>query len=422
MLTTRLLNRPIPRPARATLLAILLGALGSPLAGLAQEAADDDPALESYFVANGAYNRKLYPVAVTQYEAFLAEHPGHAKADLARQGLALSQYALKQYEKALSPLEALLAKEALDPTISRERLIMLKGQCLLLTGKRDDARALFIGSIDELKTDAYRAGALAAICDVSFGMSAWEEVLAWSGKLLEAKATAEQQARALYQQGYAHYQRKDAEAALASLKQIDGLEANPLWKTRAAYLLGECHNLQKDYEQAEAAFVAALPGLEGADAAECRYRLGLTRFVLEKHAECVDDLAAFLKAAPEDPKAAEARLYIARAQLELERYEEAEDLLGKMAKGGGPVAARATRWLARLQTRRSGDYDQAAALLAEAVAASPDSPIIAELKFDLANALMAKKEPDWKAALALLQELEADGEFSLATSGPIAHT
>ena len=182
-------HRPLPirqtvRPTLPALLALALGAVLFPAGrSAAQEdpaakkepaaqeapAAKDDPALEPYYVANGAYNRKLYPVAITQYEEFLAKHPKHAKADLARQGLALSQYALKQYEKAMPHLAALLARESLDEQISRERLVMLQGQCLLLTGKRDEARDLFVEEIDTLKADAYRAGALAAVCDVSFG-------------------------------------------------------------------------------------------------------------------------------------------------------------------------------------------------------------------------------------------------------------
>ena len=70
--------------------------LGSPKA----EAADD-PELEKYFIANAAYNRKLYPVAVAQFEGFLQKNASHPKADLARRGLALSLYALKLYPKAI---------------------------------------------------------------------------------------------------------------------------------------------------------------------------------------------------------------------------------------------------------------------------------------------------------------------------------
>ncbi|MEC7862905.1 MAG: hypothetical protein VYC70_09800, partial [Verrucomicrobiota bacterium] len=84
--------------------------------------AKKDPALDQYYVANAAFNRKLYPVAVSQFEAFLEKNPDHSKADLAGQGLALSLYALKQYDKAMPYLGALLKKEKLDTKVSRERL------------------------------------------------------------------------------------------------------------------------------------------------------------------------------------------------------------------------------------------------------------------------------------------------------------
>ena len=99
----------------------------------------DDPELEQYFLANAAYNRKLYPVAVAQFEGFLQKNASHPKADLARRGLALSLYALKQYDKAMPHLATLLAKSKLERTIDRQRLIMLQGQCMLNTGRKDDA-------------------------------------------------------------------------------------------------------------------------------------------------------------------------------------------------------------------------------------------------------------------------------------------
>ena len=241
----------------ASLLSASTLALISP--SLAQEEpapapAQKDPALEKYYVANGVYNRKLYPVAIQQYEAFLKEHPDHEKADLARRGLALSHYASKQYKEAIPPLAALLAKEKLDPSISRERLVMMHGQCLLITGEKDKAKELYVAELAALKTAAYQSAALGSICDVSFGNAKWDEVVSWSTKLLAGKPSAAQQARALYQQGYAHYQLKDPKAALTSLSAIKGLEADKVWLTRAMYLVGECHNQLKQYAEAEAAF------------------------------------------------------------------------------------------------------------------------------------------------------------------------
>ena len=119
-------NLPGTRPLASLLHILAVAAAMLSMGVCPAEEPEKDPALEPYFIANGAYNRKLYPVAITQYEVFLAKHPDHVKADLARQGLALSQYALKQYEKALPQLTILLAKEKLDQQINRERIIMLK--------------------------------------------------------------------------------------------------------------------------------------------------------------------------------------------------------------------------------------------------------------------------------------------------------
>jgi len=309
-------------------------------------------------------------------------------------------------------LAILLGKKELEDSISRERLIMLQGQCFLLTGKKDEARALFVAEMAHLKAATYRAGALAAICDVSFGKSAWPEVLTWSEQLLAATPSAEQAARASYQQGYAQYQLQKVEAAIAVLGKIASLEAAPLWQTRADYLLGECYNKKKQYEKAEAAFVAALPGLEGADASECHYRLGLTRFVLKKYEEAAADLERYLSEVKESPRATEARLYIARSHFELGDYTKATPVLTELAAGEGDEAARASLWLARVHTRQDKNYDKAAEALAEAVARFKASTVIDSLEFDLANALMARQKPDWQVALTLLQSVETRGTFA----------
>ena len=149
--------------------------------------AKKDPALDQYYVANAAFNRKLYPVAVSQFEAFLEKNPDHPKADLAGQGLALSLYALKQYEKAMPYLDTLLKKGKLDPTVSRERLVMLQAQCLMISGKRVEAKELFLTEIKGLKDQSYRGAAMAAICDVSFSEKKWLDVEKWAAGLITSK-------------------------------------------------------------------------------------------------------------------------------------------------------------------------------------------------------------------------------------------
>ena len=189
--------------------------------------AAEDVALDQYFVANAAYNRKLYPVAVSQFQTFLQKHGNHPKADLARRGLALSQYALKQYDKAMPQFATLLAKPGLDKTIDRERLIMLQGQCMLFSSKKDEARQLFITQLNNLKKPTFKTAALAAICDICFGKSEWDKVLEWTKKLSASKPAPDQAARALYQQGYAFYQTEKTSEATVSLAKVCLLYTSP---------------------------------------------------------------------------------------------------------------------------------------------------------------------------------------------------
>ena len=398
----------------------------------------DDPELEQYFLANAAYNRKLYPVAVAQFEGFLQKNASHPKADLARRGLALSLYALKLYPKAIPHFDVLLAKPKLDKSINRERLIMLQGQCMLNTGKKDEARKLFIEQQKNLKTPTFKTAALAKICDVSFGKSEWDVVIEWTAKLALAKLTPDQAARGLYQRGFAFYQTEKMKEAADSLAKVASLDATPEWKTRAAYLLGECHVTLEQLDKAEAAFAAALPGMTGPDGATCQYRLGLTRYLLKKYELAIVDFEAYLKRAkptPQkdkpkkgkkkkkqnaagDPASQDARFFIARSHFELEDFGKAEQKFSALAGGEGMIAAKSNLWWGRIHSRGKGNYERAAQILGEAVkrlnksgTSLHNAPIIDDLEFDYANALMGSKKPEWKLAAAALAHVEGRGKF-----------
>jgi tetratricopeptide (TPR) repeat protein len=407
------------------LLCFLVLALGF---GLTPLQSKDDPALEEYFIANAAYNRKLYPVAVSQFESFLSKNGNHPKADLARRGLALSLYSLKLYEKAMPHLDSLLKKPRLDKEIDRERIIMLQGRCMLNTGRKDDARKLFIDQQKNLKNQTFKVAALAAICDVSFSKSEWETVIEWTSKLASAKPSPDQAARGLYQRGLAFYQLKKHKEAAESLAQVADLETSDQWKVMAAYLQGQSHLNLNEYEKAEPAFVAALPGMTGPDAAECRYQLGLARFLLKKFDLSLSDFETYLKMGDHGAQkkkkkgkndqspdtlahVREAKFYLARCLLELEDYKKADQKFSELAGDKDLLAAKSTLWWARVFSRRKDDYDRSAEILGESISRFRSSEVIDDIEFDYANALMAKKEPDWKKASDALAHVESRRKF-----------
>ena len=398
---------------RCRSLALALALAFAPAAAQAQE----DPALEQYYVGNAAYNRNLFPVAIPQFEAFLAKNPNHPKADMARRGLGLSFYALKQYDKAVPHFAALLAKPNLAAEIERERIIILQGQCLLNSGKAEDARILFIQNWEKLTDPKFKTAALATICDVAFGKSEWDKVIEWTEKLLANAPAPDQAGRGLYQRAFAFYKTTKLAEAAAVLEKVAATEADAAWKTRAAYLQAECYAALGQPEKAEPAFAAALPGMTGVEAAGCQYRLGVARFILKKYELAETNFAGYLKDAKPDEKGqpaqfvADSQLYIARCLFERED-KGAEGKLNALAGGKDLVAAKANLWLARIHSRaKTPNFDRAADILGPALERLKDSPIIDDLEFDYANAEMNRKTPDWAKAAAALQRVERRGKF-----------
>ena len=384
-----------------------------------------DPALDLYYLATGAYNRKLYPAAIGGFREFLQKHGNHAKADQARQGLALSFYAQKQYVEAIPLLTALLSKPNLPKEVSRDRIILMQGQCLLRSGQKDQARDHFIKEQARLKNPAYKASALAAICDIYFGKQDWDQVNTWATQLAKAQLSSNQAARGLYQQGFANYQLKKYQEAAEILEKVRPIDPDAIWKTRSSYLLGECYTVVKNHEKAALAFEAALPGLKGSDKTECHYRLGVTRFILDNWAGAAEQFEAFLKSEPitrpedqkkENPNIKESQLYIGRCLLEQGQFNEARNRLSRLTDLEGSLGARANLWFARVFSRPAKpNYDQAAASLGPAVTKYHNiAPVNDDLRFDYANALMSRNKPDWKAAAEALGRINGGvfGQFA----------
>ena len=72
---------------------------------------EPDPALRSYLSGNGLLNRGMYELAISEYREFLTEHPEHEKASVARYGLAVALFKLKDYDGAGSELTRLRTLE-----------------------------------------------------------------------------------------------------------------------------------------------------------------------------------------------------------------------------------------------------------------------------------------------------------------------
>lgn len=392
-----------------------------------QDAAD--PAMDLYYSANASYNRKLYPIAATQYEDFLKRYANHGKAIQARYGLALSYFALKQADKALPQFQSLLDTKELGDTIDRGQVTLLHAQCLMNTGKNDEALKRLTEAAKSLPKKAQRAGAAAAVIDLYYGRSQWEETIAWAGKLQGQEPTAGQSIRAGYQQGMALYQLERAEEAAKALKQTRATAAKAEskdWVTRIDQLLSSCYLVVDDLDNAEASLQSALGGLEGKSADDAQFQLGAIKFQRSRWAESQKDYEAFIEAKKaakddKDPRIREARFRIARCQMEQGSAKQADNALKQLMNLDDEVAARSVLWRSRILTRdanRKNRYAEAVGVLSWAKQrpwykngfkqqqGQSANTIVADIDYELANALMLQARPKWDEAQQLLKRVE----------------
>ena len=408
---------------RHLLLLALCLSLSAPQLPSQEEAAD--PALELYFAANAAYNRKLYPIAAGNYQSFLARYAAHPKAHLARYGLGLSQFALKQYDKAVGEFLKLINEPKLDSKIERGRLTLLHAQCLLYGGKKEEAQARLVAAASNLPPGVHQTGAIAAVADLFFGQNDWQKTVTWSRKVQSVKSTSAQRLRAGYQEGYALFKLAKFPEAIAGLEKTRTLATtakSETWVTRINYLLSECHASNKSLDKAEAALQSALANLRGSSAVDAQYRLGTIKFNQEKWIEAQADFENFLrdnkKPETDDPRIREARFHVARCLMEQKETNKADKKFGELSNGNDEVAGRAVFWKGRLYSR-DGKYAQAANALRTATdkewykkgfpasGGKPAPTIVADIDFEYANALMLQKAPSWMLALQFLQRVQA---------------
>lgn len=409
---------------RGLFLSLVVSFFAEPLITAALAQKKPDPALELYFAANAAYNRKLYPIAAGNYQKFLATYAAHEKAQLARYGLGLSQFALKQYDRAVNEFRNLLDAKTLDTKIERGRLTLLHAQCLLYSGKQDEAQARLIAAASNLKAGVHRTGATAAVADLFFTKKDWAKTVVWTRKVKALQPNVAQGIRAGYQEGFAHYKLEkyqESVAVLTKTRMAATAAKSASWVTRVDYLMGECYVADKKLDLAEASLQTALAGLRGTDVVDAQYRLGTVKFNREKWEEAQADFQVFLKdnkkPQKDDPRIREAQFQIARCLMEQKEVKKADQRFNGLGQGNDEVAGRAFLWRGRLYSR-DGKYAEAANALRPATEkewykkgfqpkpGQPRTAIVADIDFEYANALMLQNGPNWDMALKFLTRIQ----------------
>lgn len=233
--------------------AIALGALTRPCPA----AAKAEPAMDRYYNANALCKRGLYPLAIKEYEAFLAVNPAHEKVPNAQWGLALCHYGMGAMDKAAALFERLAGNARVT---DQDQLHNLWGSSLAVLGKQAEAVKAFEWTLKNAKEQALKADALAGLTQAHSLLEDWPAAVRTSEDLIKLAPDSPYADLVRYQGAVARMNLKqyaEAEKTLTTLAATFPRNAMTADCIDTIFYLGLCRARQKKYDDAIKDFTEA---------------------------------------------------------------------------------------------------------------------------------------------------------------------
>jgi cellulose synthase operon protein C len=389
--------------------------------------ADANKAVDDYNFAAWLYNTGKYSLAVESYEAFLKNHPDHAKLPDARFGLAQSHFHLDAFAKAIEQYTILRDDYPDFPQRAEARFQL--GQSQVALEQFAPAEATFQAVVEQ-HADHYLADwamARRAACLTSLGRHAEAEALLLPlmaayhaenrspGDMPATKAMLEKLdaagvkaggaflgliERSMFTLGLAQFNQdhfSDAEASFARF--LKSYPTSPL-SAEARFRMAQARYRQGAYAAAAEAY-AALGAGTGEFAAVSAFERGLSLYKAGNLAAASDAFADMAARFPDDPQAPKATLYSGTFRYETGDYADAIARLAPLAEKGQTLADEAAYWIAMARYRQNKP-DEARQAFEAALAAYPRSALAGDMKLGLADVQLAVN--DYTAAAASFED------------------
>ena len=367
-------------------------------------AGQGDPKLDRYYNANALCKRGLFPLAIKEYEAFLAASPDHAKAPLARWGLAICYYSTGKMDKA----QGLFARLAGNAQITDQaQLHTLWGSCLLELGKTAEASQAFEWTVKNAKKPARKADALAGLTQAQFLLKNFPAAVQASEELIRLAPKHAYADLVRYQGAAARLGLKKYAEAVTAFKGLIASGTDAKLLHQSVFQAAECLVKLEKLAEAISMYESAAMTRTGEHSELAHFNLGCLQFQTGRHADAINTLKRFARKYPDSALSDEASLLLGRAYLESKKHNEAiavfEGILRGQKSAGGrrprkpppkPLAvsassagAQATLWLIRTYAHQRR-YQTIRELLAPVVSTYRSDPASPELYYELATADM----------------------------------
>ncbi|MBN1621997.1 MAG: tetratricopeptide repeat protein [Endomicrobiales bacterium] len=331
-----------------------------------QENADEELTLYNrYELANTLFNRKEYLKALSIFEDFYRNNPGHSLAPSAAFRAGLSYYQLEYFGQAIDIWEEIARKYPQSPEASK---------------------------------------ALWKVADTYFRAQHYDKCIQTYTQIIEKYAKDKNElAQANLRIAQCYYNSKSNTLAVKALKElIENFTDEPEAKDALDFLTALL-----DVPEAESLAVAALNnlsmlfGYSNAISIEIRFRLAKNKFENKKYNETIDILESTMSELEKSDKFADSNYYLANSYYKLERYNDAANAYKRFVENfpGDSRIQYAYFYLASSYFKIK-EYELAAQSFEALAQKYPDTEFISSALY---NAAMAYKETEnWEKAASIL--------------------
>lgn len=353
-------------------------------------------ALGDYYSGNGFLNRGLHDLAAEEYRRFLLEHDGHAKAPVARYGLAVSLFRLKRYDEAITELTQL--REA-STTVHPVEVAVMLGQCHLARRAYAQAAEAFDEVLDQHGEHDLVAEASVGAAEALYALGRYDEVTDRCKKLVANRPKSKHRDRAEFFWGLADMAQGNFSAAGKRLSAL--LERSPRspFADQASLLLAQCYDRQRLVDPAIRQYrkVLARSGTHYLPDA----LLGLATLLRQEREtkEAGSLLDRLLEKFPKSSLGSTALFERGRVAFDRQDFSKAAKLFARAAEIDKGIEDAAAYWMAKCKLRQ-GDFADAAQRLASAIEGFSGSALQPQMRYDRAVALV--RAGDYEKGLAVL--------------------
>ena len=350
-----------------------------------------DAELRDYYSANGLLNRGLYDLAVAEYGKFLAEHSEHAKAPVARYGLAVCLFRLERFEEAAAELARLRGAEDL-PYLPE--VLTMQGQCLLSLDHPGEAADAFDAVLRAHRDHDLADDAVAGATESHYRAGHYDEAESRCRLFVSRWPDGPLRERVEFFWGLSAMGRKEFEAAVEHFEHILRAYGQGPFAEQASLFLAECCQHSGAIERAVLHYGEMLKRSGGRFQPDALYGLGLIELGRGQAERAAGLFERLIAQHADSPLTLAARFHLARAWFEQDALDRAMGGFRQCLEElkGSALEDDAAYWIAKC-TLRLGRQAEAAELFGNVLEKFPESDLLAETTYDRAVALTQAGAP-----------------------------